>query len=183
MTTTAMEMLKSSMSPESGGVTEVKNRLAGETSRYPCRWLARSPGEAVVWYQLPRQVDLHGVLLPAGTVSIGYFWQRRPYNVYHFLTGDGVTVALYCNICDRTAIAGDSIHWRDLVVDVLVMPGGQVRVLDEEELPEGLEEKVITYIENARDRLVASAPALLRELEGYSRALWPSLQADSQHPT
>lgn len=171
------------MSPDSGTVTEIKSRLAGETSRYPCRWLARAPGEAVVWYRLPRQVDLHGVLLPAGTVSIGYFWQQRPYNVYHFLAGDGATVALYCNICDRTAIAEDSIRWRDLVVDVLVMPDGGVRVLDEDELPAGLEETLTAYIENARDRLASGAPALLRELEGYSRALWPSLQADSRKPT
>ena len=52
----------------------------------------------------PEPMHVHGVDLPAGTVSVGHFWADRPYNVYHWLDRAGQTLGYYFNICDQTRI-------------------------------------------------------------------------------
>lgn len=119
----------------------------------------------VVCYRLPqgRQVgDLH---LPAETLTLGYFWQQRPYNAYHFIAPSGQTLGCYCNICDRTVIDDSSVHWRDLVIDVLLLPGGAHRILDREQLPVALSPAIADYIDSAVKELLEAKQALLAELE------------------
>ena len=103
--------------------------------------------------------------MPEGSFTLGYFWQDRPYNVYHWLDPDERTLAYYANIADRTAITATTIAWRDLVVDVLIRPNGSVEVLDEDELPADLPPPVARRIDHARAALVAGAAALAAEIE------------------
>jgi hypothetical protein len=70
----------------------------------------------------------------AGTVSFGHFWTDRPYNVYHWMDGTtGATIGYYVNLADSTRVDGDLLEWRDLAVDILIRPDGNVTVLDEDE--------------------------------------------------
>ena len=71
-------------------------------------------------------MHVHGVDLPAGTISFGHFWTDRLYNVYHWLDADRRTLGFYFNIADRTRIAEAELEWRDLVVDVLATPAGRL---------------------------------------------------------
>ena len=58
-----------------------------------------------------------------------------------------------------TILTGDELHWHDLWVDVIVMPDGQVYVVDEDELEEaGLaatDPPLYATILAARDELLA----------------------------
>ena len=157
-------------SADKGRVIEIKHRLAGETSVYECRWQARGSREGVVYYPLPGAFEFHGLSLPAGSFSFGYFWEERPYNIYHFHSPAREPLALYCNIADRTRIGEDRIEWRDLGGDVLILPSGDCRVLDEAELPAGLAPDLNTYIGKARDRLLATSGELVAATEARSRA-------------
>ena len=86
--------------PELPAILEIKRTLAGREKRFDCRLLARSGDgrhAAVLWVGAePMQV--HGVDLPAGTVSVGHFWSDRHYNVYHWLEPAGKTLGYYFNI-------------------------------------------------------------------------------------
>jgi len=118
----------------------------------------------------PDAMHVHGVDLPAGTVSVGHFWADRHYNVYHWLDPAGQTLGYYFNICDQTRIAAGVIEWRDLTVDVLALPAGRLDVLDEHELPAQLAPDVAAHIE-AGTRAILDAPAaVLAEIEATSRA-------------
>ena len=152
-------------------ITEIKTTLAGDEKTFDCELLRYRTGEAIVIYRMPRDMQLEQVHLPRGTVSVGYFWENRPYNAYHWVDASRQTLALYFNICDNTRISATSIAWRDLTVDVLMTPDLQCRVLDEDELPQDLDAELRAYIERARDHLCADAEALWRDFDVRSAAL------------
>ena len=120
---------------------------------------------------MPRAVQLEDVLLPAGTVSYGYFWESRAYNVYHWVDNSADTLALYFNIADSTRIGIDRVEWRDLAVDVLITPDGRCRVLDEDELPAGIDPALRRYIESARDELCRDPLSRLGEYDKLTRSM------------
>jgi uncharacterized protein len=159
-------------------VVEIKRTLAGREKRFDCRLISGDQSQAVVLWVASEPMHVHGIDLPAGTLSLGYFWTDRHYNVYHWLDRSGRTVGFYFNICDRTRIDGQSIEWRDLVVDVLSTPAGRLEVLDEDELPADLDAETMTHIEAGKRAVLASPAALIAELEDSSRALLPSVFAD-----
>jgi len=120
---------------------------------------------------MPCDVQLEDVLLRKGTVSLGYFWQNRPYNVYHWIDAQQNTVALYFNIADGTHISEQAIEWRDLTVDVLITPDERCRVLDEDELPDDLDADLQFYIEKTRDELRNKPVERLAEFNNSTRRL------------
>jgi predicted RNA-binding protein associated with RNAse of E/G family len=108
----------------------------------------------------------------AGTVTFGYFWTDRGFNVYHWMSPAGLTFAFYVNLAEGTRIE-DTLHWRDLTVDILITSGGQALVLDEDEIPLALDSATRARIERTRDDVLARASALRMELEAHTDRLWP----------
>ncbi len=152
-------------------VIERKIRLDGTTSEFSCEGLAMEPGRrAVLRYTSEQDVPVRetDIVLPAGTVTIAHYWTDRPYNVYHWICA-GRTVAYYVNVADRTRIEVASVSYRDLVVDVVLRPGGALEILDEDELPEDLEPAARKAIADAIEVVVTGAKRLAAEVEQESR--------------
>ena len=118
-------------------------------------------------------MQVHGVELPAGTVTFGHFWTDRLYNVYHWLDPRGQTVGFYFNLSDSTIIGEGRLEWRDLTLDILVTPAGRLEVLDEDELPLDLDDALRARIEQARASLLSELPLVTAEVEQRSRTLYP----------
>jgi predicted RNA-binding protein associated with RNAse of E/G family len=156
-------------------IVEIKETLAGTRQTFPCQVVARRAGEVVVLFVLPAARTVEVVALPAGTVTFGYFWAGRPYNVYHWMTPAGTTIAWYVNLADRTRIDEGTLSFRDLTVDVLLPADGPPRILDEDELPATLAPALRAQIEAARDLVLARAPALRAEVDARSTSLWPDV--------
>jgi len=154
-----------------GTITEVKHTLGGERRTFDCELLQRSASEAVVIYRMPRDVQLEDIALARGTLSLGYFWKDRPYNAYHWIDESFASLALYFNISDRTCIGEHTIEWRDLAVDILISPDGRCRVLDEDELPPGIDATLHAYIAQARDDLCRQPLSRLGEYDKLTRSL------------
>ena len=152
-------------------ITEVKTTLGGECKRFDCERIHYASGEVVVAYRMPADLKLEDLLLPKGTLSLGYFWEKRDYNAYHWMDDRQQTLALYFNICDNTRISPDRVEWRDLTVDVLITPDQRCRVLDEDELPDDLDDDLLCKINATRDRLCATPLRLLHSFEISSREL------------
>jgi predicted RNA-binding protein associated with RNAse of E/G family len=153
-------------------ITEVKETLAGTRKTFHCHVIDRQPGALVVLFVSKAPVRVHDVDLPAGTVTFGYFWVDRGFNVYHWMSPEGATLAFYVNLAEGTRIE-DTLHWRDLTVDILVPSLGEAVVLDEDEIPLALDSATRARIERTRDLVLARAPALRLELEARSDLLWP----------
>ena len=154
-------------------IVETKTTLAGERKEFDCELLKSSRGEVVVIYRMPRDVQLEDLLLPKDSISIGYFWEDRAYNAYHWIDEQSQTLALYFNICDNTRISRQQVAWRDLTVDVLITPDLRCRVLDEDELPDDLDSDLRAHIESTRDALCVDPARLLLEFEARRRELLP----------
>jgi len=152
-------------------ITEIKSTLDGRHQEFECELLTRAAGEAVVIYRMPQDVQLEDILLRKDSISLGYFWEDRPYNVYHWIDAQQDSVALYFNIADSTRIDQQVIEWRDLAVDVLITADGRCRVLDEDELPADLDAGLLRYIHTARDELCREPLSRLIEYDKLTRLL------------
>jgi hypothetical protein len=157
--------------PELPAILEIKRTLDGREKRFDCRLLtlAADRHHAAVLWVAPAAMHVHGVDLPAGTVSVGHFWTDRPYNVYHWLDRAGGTLGYYFNICDQTRIDAGLIEWRDLTVDVLALPDGRLDVLDEHELPADLPAEIAAHIAAGTRALLDAPTAVMTEIDAASR--------------
>jgi len=164
-------------------IVEVKRKLSGDEKRFDCTVLHRDGSHVVVLFVARAAMDVHGMNLPAGTVTFGHFWTDRPYNVYHWLDqSTGATIGAYFNVSDRTRIADDVLEWRDLDVDVMLMPDGRLTVLDEHEVPVDAPVALLTYIEEAKAALLRAPNVLAAELERHRLRLWPRVSVDGATP-
>jgi len=153
-------------------VVEIKQTLTGGEKRFDCLRLAGGRTHAVLLWIAPEPMHVHGVDLPAGTISFGHFWSDRFYNVYHWLDADGRTIGFYFNIADRTRIAETELAWRDLVIDVLATPAGRLDLLDEDELPAVVEPEAAAHIAAGKAAILGAPAVVMAEIEAASRALF-----------
>jgi predicted RNA-binding protein associated with RNAse of E/G family len=156
-------------------ITEVKETLAGTRKTFHCHVIDRDSRSIAVLFVSRAPVRVHDVDLPAGTVTFGYFWAERSFNVYHWMAPGGATLAFYVNLADGTTIAEDTLFWRDLTVDILIAPDGTAVVLDEDEVPLALEAATRARIDQTTRDVLARAADLRIELEARSDALWPGV--------
>jgi predicted RNA-binding protein associated with RNAse of E/G family len=127
----------------------------------------------VVLWIAPAAMRVHGIDLPAGTISFGHFWADRHYNVYHWVDAEGRTIGFYFNLADRTRISEASLEWRDLVIDILATPAGRLDVLDEDELPVAVDAEVAAHITDGKAAILDAPDRLMAEIEAASRAFFP----------
>jgi hypothetical protein len=164
-------------------IRELKRTLSGRQKRFDCRALASHDGSVIVLFVATEAMLVHGVDLPAGTVTFGHFWRDRPYNVYHWLDATtGRTLGCYLNLSRDTVIHDDRLEWLDLVVDVLALPGAAPRVLDEDEIPNDASPQVRHEIAAALATVLADLPSLMEHLETERARLWPVAAAELARP-
>jgi predicted RNA-binding protein associated with RNAse of E/G family len=135
--------------------------------------LAGDTRQAVVLWIAPAAMHVHGIDLPAGTISFGHFWVERRYNVYHWVDPAGRTIGFYFNLADRTRISEATLEWRDLVIDVLATPAGRLEVLDEDELPAAVDAEVAAHIADGKAAILGAPDRLMAEIEAASRGFFP----------
>ncbi len=153
-------------------IIETKENLAGVKKTFACHRLVQLPGHVVVLHVAEQAIPVASFVVPAGTLTFGHFWAQHPYNVYHWLTPTGATLGMYFNIAADTLIGEDTLYWRDLVLDVLVLPQRNPEILDRHELPPEISEALQTQIEAALESLLQAMPRLQPQLEAQADALW-----------
>jgi predicted RNA-binding protein associated with RNAse of E/G family len=146
---------------------EVKRKLDGKIVEYPAEPLLIEPGvRAVLLCRLdePEVVADGRLTLAPGTLSVGYFWFDRPYNVYHWLYG-GETLVHYVNIGRFRSLNERALVWDDYAVDVLAFPDGAVEVIDEDEIPDTTDPTTRTYIADATSVVLGDLDSIVAALE------------------
>ena len=76
--------------------------------------------------------------VPAGSVSYGYFWPRRPFSMYRWLAPDGKLLAHRFDAVTDVRVSPDGVEYRDLLLDWWAFPDGTLVEEDREELEEAL---------------------------------------------
>jgi protein associated with RNAse G/E len=151
---------------------EVKRTLDGKIVEYPAKPLLIEPGvRAVLLYRIeePEVVAGGRMTLAPGTISVGYFWFDRPYNVYHWVY-EGTTLVHYINVGHFHELTERALVWDDYAVDVLAYPDGSVLVLDEDEIPEDVDAATRAFIADATRAVLADLVGIVAAAEAETRA-------------
>ena len=80
-----------------------------------------------------RVMDMGPFLLEPGDLWIEFYYRREPFNIMAIYDRQGRIKGWYCNVTEQVEISPDEIRWRDLALDLLVLPSGRQMVLDEDE--------------------------------------------------
>jgi hypothetical protein len=151
---------------------EVKRTFDGRVVEYPCKLvLFEADVRAVILCEIEQAEPVIGgrLTLEPGTRSYGYFWLDRPYVPYHWLVG-GETMCHYVNLGRVQSLAEDRIVWDDYAVDVLAWPDGRVEVVDEEEVPQNADESILTFIADAKIRVLTELDEIVAFVERQTRS-------------
>ena len=145
-------------------ILEVKRHLDGREEVYECQRVLVTPNEAVVRFQIPVDVGV----VPAGTLTIGFFWRWRNYNLYRFVSPESDVLGHRFDVVSEVRIAPDRVKYLDLLLDVLAWPDGTVTVEDEEDVAQALADGLLTpeqsrIIDRTREVLVRSHDHIVKE--------------------
>jgi len=163
-------------------ITEIKHRLDKPSQTFACRSVRHGTGAAVVLFVSDRPMPVANLVLPTGTITFGYFWEGRGYNVYHWMNPEGQTLGHYFNICDQTTIRAGRLDFRDLVVDVLFRPRQAPQILDADELPSDVDAVLRAYIDARCAEVLNDGPRIVEDIERLSQRYWSELMKSRQEP-
>lgn len=145
---------------------EKKILLTGKEVEYACE-LVRCDGEfGVLRHVIDREYNVGGIRLVPGDVTYALYWTHEPYTLYTWRLKSSGDLIFYFNIADSITLTPREFRWRDLVVDILVHSGG-VRVLDEDELPAGLDPVLRRFIEAATRDILDRSRELAKKLHSF----------------
>lgn len=155
-------------------ILERKVRYDGTVSEYHCRLVDRNEQGLVLVYEIPQnftmEVNHQPVHIPAGAVTVGFYWEDRPYNVYHWRTKEGSYLGSYFNLVKDTSITERRVSYIDLIVDVMVLPDGSHAVLDLDELPQPLHSFEDGSVEWHLQQLISQKDKIVAELKHVTNA-------------
>jgi predicted RNA-binding protein associated with RNAse of E/G family len=150
-----------------GTILEVKRHLDGREETFECEGLVVTRDVAVVRFVNPKPIGT----LPAGSATLGFFWRRRPYNLYRFLAPDGDLLGHRMDVVADVRIEPERLEYLDLVVDVRVSPTGELEIEDEDEAKEVAERGLLRP-----EHLAAIERALRTIVRDHRRILRDALQ-------
>lgn len=81
----------------------------------------------------PTTLDLGPFALQPGDLFIEHYYPERWFNIFSIYDRLGRLKGWYCNITQPIEIVGDEIRWHDLALDLLVLPDGSQKLLDEDD--------------------------------------------------
>ena len=135
-------------------ITEVKRHLDGREERFECEALVVAEGFAAVSWTNPKPFGP----LPKGSTTLGFFWRRRPYNLYRFLSPDGDVLGHRFDVVEEVEIRPGRIAYLDLLLDVRVSPTGEIDIEDDDEVRRAADKGMID------DRRLASIERAMRTI-------------------
>ena len=115
-------------------IEEVKRHLDGRVERHSLRLVLRRPHVVVALYEFARGFSRDGFAFPRGSSTYGFFWNRRPYVMYHMLDPQGQLVANRFDVVEDVRLGERAVSYRDLLLDIWFGADGTTLVADEDEV-------------------------------------------------
>lgn len=151
-------------------VIEVKRRLDGRTSRFACALVLRRPHVVVLRYENKRTYRTAHTRIAAGSHTYGFFWKRRPYQLYRVVGPEGALIAHRFDVVEDVCLEERQVSYLDLLLDVWVDASGRAWVEDDDEVADYVRRGALTpaqheRIERTRALLLRRHGAIAREAE------------------
>ena len=117
-------------------ITVIKQGYTGrEVWRYTGRLIRQRADRIVIeaFFDRPDKT-IHGLVLEKGDRFVETYFSLRWYNIYKIYSqANGALKGWYCDICFPAVYQDGIIRYRDLALDLLVLPNGRQVVLDADE--------------------------------------------------
>jgi predicted RNA-binding protein associated with RNAse of E/G family len=84
------------------------------------------------WDKLPA-VAVGLLSIEPGDVLLEYYYRHHWFNIFALYTAQGELKGWYCNIAETVEMGESLVRWRDLALDLVVLPDGRAMLLDEDE--------------------------------------------------
>jgi predicted RNA-binding protein associated with RNAse of E/G family len=150
---------------------ERKRYLCGDEVIFECELVTLEERFGILKYVIHRQWQVDDLALRPGTVTYAFYWVDRPYNLYWWVDQDGRTVGYYFNLADSVELSAHEFVWRDLVIDILILPASrgetgqrQVQIIDEDGLPDTLSGALRAYIEAGKCQVLQNYATIIEEV-------------------
>ena len=119
-------------------IVERKQKPDGSVREYGCTLVRMEAGLAVIEFVMEKGGSIFGtpIEVPPGSISHGYFWKRRPYNLYRMRRADGSVIAHRFDAVTDVRLSADAVEYRDLALDWWVMPDDTLIEEDRDEFDE-----------------------------------------------
>lgn len=147
----------------SASVTVTKLNWRGErVYSWQGEVVARTPGYVVLRaeWRGPGTVKVaEGVVFKLGDIFYEHYYDGKPYGLWQVLaSGERALKCWYCNVSTPADVRDTTITFRDLLLDVLLLPDGTCQVLDRDELAraraEGLDPALAAVAEEGAREIV-----------------------------
>ena len=154
-------------------VLEVKRFPDGSRQEYACEAVSRERHLVVLRFHHPLPRNAGVFHFPAGSVTYGFFWRRRPYVLYVVRGPQGLPIAYRFDVVDRVRLRRGRVEYLDLALDAWLDPSGRTWLEDQEEVAEWVGRGLIApdllpriertgrYLLRRGRAIVAAAEALL----------------------
>ena len=116
-------------------ILERKQKPDGSWREYACTLLHHEPGLAIIEFVMARGGEIFGspIVIPPGSISHGYFWTRRPFNLYRMRNVRGAIIAHRFDAVTDVRIVPTEVSYRDLALDWWVDTDGTLIEEDRDE--------------------------------------------------
>ncbi|UNP78994.1 DUF402 domain-containing protein [Bacillus nitratireducens] len=134
-------------------IIERKIRYDATTVDHVCLLVEAQQGKIVLFHEVQYSFTMTAnetqLTIPKGSYTTAYYWENCPYNLYIWRDSAGQYLGSYFNIVKKTYITNELVSFEDLIMDIMVLPNGEYFILDEEELPEPLDQFENGYVKEA----------------------------------
>ncbi len=142
--------MKQRVERRSGGmatVEEIKIHKNKETQRFRCDLVHCRPGYMVLSYTSSKPGKISDISIPPGSTTIAHYWQDRHYVLWRMFDVSGNLIGSLFHICRNVNISESRVGYEDLLLDIWVAPDGIVRILDEDEVEQCRQARLLTAAE------------------------------------
>jgi hypothetical protein len=124
---------------------------------------------------------------PPGSVSYGFFWPRRPFNLYRMLGPGGDVLGHRFDAVADVRVDGEGVDYRDLVLDWWALPDGTLTEEDRDEFDVAraaglLSAKDIARAEDAARQVYSRYRHIIDEAEALQRRWAPQTNSLQSRP-
>ena len=149
---------------------EIKKLYNGMDRQFLCdrKYLEESFG--ILQFILDKDYYVEDLFFPKNTISLGFYWENRPYNIYQWFDNNKL-IASYFNISDSTRLSSSKFIWRDLVLDILVPVNSNYKILDQDELKAIKDKEILNYIHQAQLQIIQDHKMIIQELDDFTNRL------------
>ena len=147
---------------------EQKRYPSGRKNYFYAYSLIVRPSFSLLYFVSKRAYELENIYLPIKTVTFGFYWSNKLFNLYVFVDPEKSKLrAFYFNVCDEVVISANRVSWRDLWVDVLVLPCKAPIILDQDEIPDACSIKLKDKINKSLDFILGDLNSILFFAKSY----------------